>query len=218
MKFFLNILTLPLLLICLVLAAIEFYPVLLWGIKHYTLYKWFGAGFAAYFLLRFVPFFKKNEGFMQTFSHELTHTVVGLMFGRIIHSFKATSGDGGEMWHSGGRFGDTFISLAPYCLPIFTYAFLFLRIIGAWKLLLWFDIFIGLTLAFHIVCFATQTRNYQTDISSQGYIKSYLFIVLFWLFNATVILLSVRKGIVNTVIYLFPQYWNDIANFFKWIF
>jgi hypothetical protein len=165
-----------------------------------------------------LPFFRKNEKFMQTFSHELTHTIVGLMFGRKIHSFRATAGEGGEMCHSGGRFGGIFISLAPYCLPLFTYVFLLLRIIGAWKLLLWFDVFVGFTLAFHIVCFATQTRNYQTDISSRGYLKSYLFIVLFWLFNATVILLSVRKGIVNAVTYLFPQYWGDILGVWKWIF
>jgi hypothetical protein len=77
---------------------------------------------------------------MQTFSHELTHTIVGLMFGRKIHAFRATAGEGGEMCHSGGRF------------------------------------------------------------------------------NATVILLSIRKGIVNAVTYLFPQYWGDILGFCKMIF
>ena len=148
---------------------------------------------------------------MQTFSHELTHTIVGLMFGRKIHSFKATNDEGGEMWHSGNRFGGIFIALAPYCLPIFTYAFLLLRIIGASNQLMWFDIFIGFTLAFHVVCFAKQTRNYQTDIQQHGYFKSYLFIALFLLFNATVILLSIRKGIVGSVTYLFPQYWSDIV-------
>jgi cellulose synthase/poly-beta-1,6-N-acetylglucosamine synthase-like glycosyltransferase len=201
-----------------VLAAVEFYPIVLWATTHFALYKWVGVGIGAYFVLRLLPFVRKNEEFMQTFSHELTHTIVGLMFGRKIHAFRATSGEGGEMWHSGGRFGSTFISLAPYCFPIFTYAFLLLRIIGAWQMLMWFDIFIGFTLAFHIVCFSAQTRNYQTDISSQGYIKSYLFIVLFWLFNATVILLSIRKGIVHSATYLFPSYWEDIVEFWKYVF
>ena len=84
MKLLLNILFFPILLICLALATMEFYPVLLWGIKHYTLYKWFGAGFGVYFLLRLLPFVRKNEVFIQTFSHELTHTIVGLMFFRNI--------------------------------------------------------------------------------------------------------------------------------------
>jgi hypothetical protein len=201
--------------ICLALAAVEFYPVLLWGIKHYALYKWFGAGFGIYFLLQLLPFVRKNGHIMQTLSHEHTHFVVGLMFGKIIHSVKATDSEGGEIYFSGNRFGDIFIALAPYCLPIYTYAFLLLRIIGANKQLMWFDIFIGFTLAFHITCFAKQTRNYQTDIQQHGYLKSYLFIVVFWLFNATIILLSIRKGIVNSVTYLFPLYWQDIVRTWK---
>jgi hypothetical protein len=122
------------------------------------------------------------------------------------------------MSHSGGRFGDIFISLAPYCLPIYTYAFLLLRILGAQKQLMWFDIFTGFTVAFHAACFAKQTRNYQTDIQQHGYLKSYLFIAVFWLFNATIILLSIRKDIIPSFGYLFPQYWNDILMTWKFIF
>ena len=214
MKTLLNILSFPVLAICVALASLEFYSVLLTGIRHYLLYKWFGAGFAVYFLLHLLPFVRKNEEFLQTFSHELTHTIVGLMFGQKIHSFMATDGAGGEIRHSGNRFGGIFIALAPYCLPVFTYAFLLLRIIGAWKQLMWFDIFIGFTTAFHATCFAKQTRNYQTDIKQHGYLKSYLFIAVFWLFNATIILLSIRKGIIKSVCYIFPQYWNDIVVFF----
>jgi hypothetical protein len=214
----LNILTFPLLLVGLALAAVEFYPVLLWGIKHYALYKWFGAGFGAYFMLRLLPFFRKNEGFMQTFSHELTHLIVSLMFGQKNHSFRASDGEGGEMRHSDSHFGGIFISLAPYCLPIFTYAFLFLRIIGAWKQLMWFDIFIGFTLAFHTTCFAKQTGNRQTDIQQYGYFKSYLFIAVLGLFNITIILLCIRKGIINSATYLFSEYWDDIVMAWKYLF
>ena len=217
MKQLLNILSFPILVICFALAAVEFYPVLLWGIKHYALYKWFGAGFMMYFILRLLPFFRKNSEMFQTFTHELTHTIVAVMFCRKIHSFYAEERSG-IMWHSGGRFGDIYITLAPYCLPIFTYAFLLLRIIGASKQLMWFDIFIGFTLAFHAVCFAKQTRNNQPDIQQHGYLKSYLFIAVFLLFNATIILLSIRKGIVNSVGYLFPQYWQDIVATWKYVF
>jgi hypothetical protein len=190
---------------------------LLWGIQHYALYKWFGVGVGAYFILRLLPFVRQNSELFQTFTHELTHTIVAVMLLRKIHYFHAEERSG-VMGHSGGRFGDIFIALAPYCLPIFTYAFLLLRIIGAWKQLMWFDIFIGFTMAFHATCFAKQTGNYQSDIQQNGYLKSYLFIAVFWLFNATIILLSIRKGIVNSVGYLFPLYWQDIVMAWRYIF
>jgi hypothetical protein len=217
MQRIINILTFSLLFVCVLLAAIEFYPVLLWGIKHCSVYKWFGAGFVSYFVLRLIPFVKKNGELFQTFTHELTHTIVAVMFFRKIHSFHAEERSG-VMEHSGGRFGDIFISLAPYCLPVFSYAFLLLRIIGAWRELMWFDIFIGITVAFHGTCFSKQTGNYQTDIERYGYLKSYLFIVVCWLFHATIILLSIRKGIVNSVCYLFQHYWSDIVMSLKYIF
>ncbi|MCL2246205.1 MAG: M50 family metallopeptidase [Lentimicrobiaceae bacterium] len=214
MKTILKYLILP---ICLVLATIQLFPVLMFGKEHYELYKWFGAGFGAYFILHFL-LFRKNGEFAQTFSHELTHTLVGLMFGQKIHSFTATNGNGGEIWHSGKRFGGIFISLSPYCFPIFTYAFLLLSIIGASNYSMWFDILIGFTLAFHVVCFAKQTRSYQPDIQKYGHFKSYLFIVVFWFFNATIILLSIRKGITDSVVYLFPQYWDNIVTAWAYMY
>jgi hypothetical protein len=201
--------------ICLALTAVELYPALMFGKEHYELYKWFGIGFGAYFILHFL-FFRKNGEFAQTFSHELTHAIVGLMFGKKLHSFSATSNNGGEISYSGERFGDVFIALSPYCFPIFTYVFLFLSIVGAPNYSMWFDILIGFTLAFHVVCFAKQTRSYQPDIQKHGYFKSYLFIVMFWFFNATIILLSIRKGVVDSVAYLFPQYWDSIMT--AWVY
>jgi hypothetical protein len=152
--------------------------------------------------------FRKGDWF-QTFTHELTHTVVAILFFRKIHGFHADE-KGGVMYHSGGRFGDIFISLAPYCFPIFTYIFLFLRIFSAENHILWFDVFVGFTLAFHISCFTKQTGNHQTDIQRNGYFKSYLFIAVFGLFNASIILLCIPKGIVKSFIYLFSQYWKDV--------
>lgn len=165
---------------------------------------------AVYFLLRITPL-SRNESWAQTFSHELSHTVVGMMFLQKIHSFKAEE-DTGEISHSGKGYGRIFITLAPYCLPIYTYAFILLRLTAASNMLYIFDILIGFTLAFHIICFWKQTRPYQTDIQRFGNLRSYLFIVAFWVFNASVILLSIRKGVVESVIYLFPRYWGHIVN------
>ena len=116
--------------------------------------------------------------------------------------------------HSGRNIGGIFISLAPYCLPIVTYLILFFRIIGADSMLYVFDLFIGFSLAFHVVCFWKQTRPNQPDIKQYGIIGSYLFIAIALLFNASIILMSIRKGIVDSAIYLFSSYWDTII---KWI-
>ena len=81
-----------------------------------------------------------------------------------------------------------------------------------------FDLFIGFTLAFHLMCFISQTKLYQPDIQGQGYIKAFLFLFVAWFFNATIILLSIRKGIVGAVTYIFPKYWNDIIDWWNFIF
>ena len=211
-----KILYYPIILICLALTIIEFIPTVAFASTHVATYQWLLYGMAGYFVLTLLPFVRKNIEWLQTFSHELTHTIVGLLFFRKIHSFSAEQGTG-MMTHSGCRFGSIFISLSPYCLPIFTYAFLLLRIIGDASMLYVFDIFIGITLAFHISCFWRQTGLYQTDIQSEGYIRSFLFIIWGWVFNASVILLSIRKGIVDTMMYLFPRYWQTLLQWWDYI-
>ncbi len=202
----------PLVFICLALAVVECIPLVKWAIAHYQTYQWLLYGMGGYIVLKFIPFFFRNEKWLQTTSHEMTHAVVGMMFFHKIHSLQAGEGEG-VVSHSGRRFGQIFISLAPYCLPIFTFAMLFLRLLGDNKSLYIFDIIIGVTLAFHIGCFAKQTGSHQTDISEQGFLRSYLFILTAWVFNASIILLSIRKGIIGAFTYLFPEYWNDLV---KW--
>ncbi len=204
-----KILSYPIIILLLVLTVMEIIPVVSWGVANYLTYKWMLIGMVAYFLLRLV-LFRRNEKWMQTFAHELSHTIVGLFFFRKIHSFLAEEGTG-VIYHSGRRhFGDIFISLAPYCLPYFTYIFLLLRIVGADNMLYIFDILVGFSLAFHLGCFISQTRSYQTDIQQHGYLRSYLFIATALIFNFTVILLSIRFGILKAFGDLFPQYWADL--------
>lgn len=197
----------------LILVGKEFIPTLVWVFNHMFLYQWMFYGFIAYCIVRKLPFFKRNEEWLQTFSHELSHAIVSLMFFRKIHSLHVDERSG-VVWHSDGGIGDIFITLAPYCLPIFTYMFLLLRIIGDSKMLYVFDIFIGFTFAFHCFCFWRQTRLYQTDIQKYGAIRSFSFIATALLFNITIIFLSIRKGIVGSFLYLFPLYWKDIVMIF----
>ncbi len=206
----------PVVALCLALAVTESLPAFGWTCEHITVYRWMLYGMAAYLIIRLLPFISRNEPWLQTFSHEMTHAVVGLMFFQKIHSFHAEENQG-VVWRSGRPIGDMFIGLAPYCLPIYTYAFLLLRIMSANKMLYIFDLLIGFSLAFHIVCFLKQTRLQQPDIKDRGYLRSFLFIATALLFNATIILLSVRKGIVGAVTYLFPRYWNDIVTWWNLI-
>ncbi len=206
----------PIALLFLALSCVEFFPILIFACKHIATYQWMLYGMAAYFVVRRFPLFSRNELWAQTTSHEMTHAIVGMMFFHKIHSLQAEEGQG-VVSHSGRKFGGTFISLAPYCLPIFTFAFLLMRIMGANRMLYLFDLFIGFSLAFHILCFCSQTRLYQTDIQRVGYTKSFLFLLVAWFFNATIILLSIRKGILGAVTYLFPQYWNDIVSWWNFL-
>ena len=205
-----RILTFPLIIITIALGITEFIPIIKWSIAHYIIYKWVGLGIAIYFTLSIIRLFNKNLEWLRTFSHELSHTVVGLMFLRKIHSFEAGQGEG-VISHSGGlRFGTIFISLAPYCLPLFTYMLLFMRELGATSSLYIFDIMIGITLAFHIGCFRRQIGTHQTDITSVGVFKSYLFILAMWIVNLTIILLSIRIGVLSAFKSLAIDYWNDL--------
>lgn len=207
----------PIAILLLALTCTEFFPVLMYACKHIAVYQWVLYGMAAYFILRRFNFFSRNEQWLQTTSHEATHAIVGMMFFHKIHSLQANE-DHGVVYHSGRKIGDIFISLAPYCLPILTYAFLLLRIMGANKMLYVFDLFIGFTLAFHLVCFWKQTSLSQPDIQEQGRIRSILFIVVAWFFNATIILLSVRKGLDGAVVYIFSKYWDIIVGWWNIIF
>jgi hypothetical protein len=200
-----------------VLTCIELFPVLVYGIKHIRVYQWMLLGLAAYFIIRRLSFFSRNEPWLQTTSHEVTHAIVGMLFFHKIHSLQANE-DHGVVYHSGRRFGDIFISLAPYCLPVLTYVILLFRIIGSNQMLYIFDLLIGFSLAFHILCFCKQTRLAQPDIQRQGYLRAFLFIFVSWFFNATIILLSIRKGIIGAITYIFPKYWNDIVEFWNFVF
>lgn len=212
-----RILTYPLIFLTIAVGITELIPAVKWGVSHYIIYKWVGLGMAIYFVLSIIRLFNKNLEWLRTFSHELTHTIVGLMFLRKIHSFEAGQGEG-VMSHSGGlRFGTIFISLAPYCLPLFTFPLLLLRELSAANSLYIFDILIGLSLAFHIGCFRSQIGRHQTDITSVGVFKSYIFIFAMWIVNLTIILMSIRMGVIDAFKNLGIEYWENIREWSLWL-
>lgn len=177
------------------------------------MYKWTGVGVVAFFFLS--RLINKNLKWFATFSHELTHTIVSLLLFRKIHSFSAGMGYG-EIYTSGNERTLVFVDLAPYCLPIFTYLLLSIRMMLAKDMLMYYDIIIGFSIGFHLYCFRTQTGSYQTDINKHPLFFSYLYIVTFLLFNFTIILVSYwhSKNVFTALWYVLIQIWDIISNFY----
>lgn len=174
-------------------------------------YQWTGIGIVAFFVL--ARFFNKNLNWFSTFSHELTHVVVSILFFRKIHSFQAGTGTG-VMSSSGNSNTLVFVDLAPYCLPIFTYLLLALRMMLAKDMLMYYDILIGMSIGFHVYCFRTQTGSYQTDINKHPLYFSYLYIVTALLFNLCVILVSYWNGknVFTAFWYVLTQMWETCTS------
>ena len=180
------------------------------------MYKWTGVGFVAFFVLSF--FLNRNLRWMATFSHELTHTIVSILLFRKIHSFNAGTGTG-EIYTSGNSHTMIFVDLAPYCLPIFTYFLLAIRMMLMPDMLMYFDILIGISIGFHTFCFWTQTGSYQTDINNHPLFYSYLYIWTARLFNLTVILLSYwhSKNVFTAIWYVITNIWQKFQYLYTYM-
>ncbi len=157
-------------------------------IRQMQLYQWAACGALAYVIVQ--HFATKNLHWIETFSHELTHILVAMIFLRKVHSFKANEADGLVTTSGTHTYGLIPQALAPYCLPIFTYMLLALRCLVQPEGLWIFDILVGSTIAFHVLCFVRQTGNHQTDINQYPLYFSYLYIVTMQLVNLCIILVA----------------------------
>jgi hypothetical protein len=127
-----------------------------------------------------------NIEFVRVFRHELTHMLVGLVYGRV-YKFTAkdpTYDDGEQEEEEGEAVGkvlvtpSTFLStLAPYCLPILAIPLIVSRafIGGIPSHIL--DFAIAVFLVFHLSTVLKQFRFSQSDIKKMGYLFSFLFVV-----------------------------------------
>lgn len=220
---------------CIVLAlfillmAIEGWYVLVAVYQHIGHYKWIGLGLAVFWVIHRLV--HKNMSWLKVFSHELTHAVVSLLLFRRVHSLQAEEREG-VVYTSGNDKSLVLVALAPYCLPIYTYLFLIvwslvsskalIRSDGLWAL----DILIGITLAFHGVCFKEQTKRYQPDINQYPLAFSYLYIIAFQLFNLLVVLLSHLQyhdtrqplDVWGAMWYLIRECWNRMVDGVMYLF
>ena len=180
------------------------------------MYLWTAVGAVAYTLLR--GLLRKNIVWLETFSHELTHIVVSLMLFSKIQSFRAGQSSG-EVTTSGSDVSRVFVSLAPYCLPIFTYLLLFFRPLIKADSLYVYDILVGISIAFHAICFKTQTGNHQPDINRFPLFFSYLYIAAALLFNLNTILVSYwsSKNVFTAFVYSLQSMWEGTTSFISLI-
>lgn len=143
--------------------------------------NWFIYGVIFYIALYAVFLWAKMD-FLETFEHELGHTVVAFLFlKRVIHFSVEATGRGKMVYLTKpDSFGRTLITMAPYYLPVLTLPFLIIKpfmMTSAHKAI---NFFLGLTLAFHFVALAKEFRpQIQSDIQEVGLSKAVSVVVLF---------------------------------------
>ena len=163
------------------------------------------------------------------FTHELTHTLIALLFLKKISEFVVR---GRECYvnYKIGKLGVGYvpITLSPYCIPIYTIMIFPFRFAGDAHYMIIFDALIAFTYAFHLHSFIKQTRFTQSDIENCGIMCSASFLTFTHLAVASLILAIPKGGVLNALTRVFWEYpmqittnlggwWQDIMqniNFF----
>jgi len=173
------------------------------------LYQWTAIGIILFLVVK--RFLKENLMWFETFTHELTHTLIAILFFRKIHSFEAKN-NSGQIMTSGNDNTLVFVDLAPYCLPIYTFILLAIRSICYSPFLWCIDIIIGISLAFHINTFKKQIGNYQTDINKRPLYFSYTYITTALLFNLCVVIVSYwsTKNVFSAFWFVCKGIWSHL--------
>lgn len=186
------------------------------------IFKWAAVGFVGFAIVR--RLIKGNLTFVETFSHELTHTVFAFLFNLRVVEFHANSGSGYMMATQRNMLKALPISLSPYCFPLFTFFLLAFRWMMNFHGIWIYDIIIGISICFHLYCFKTQIGNYQTDINQYPLLLSYTYIVTSWLLVFCVIVPAFfpnmnghgtvqpiyNYGIFSSIWRLLEFWWNAI--------
>ena len=132
------------------------------------------------------------------FTHELTHTLVALLFFKTISEFVVR---GRECYvnYKIGKYGLGYIpiTLSPYCIPIYTIMIFPFRFAGDAHYMIIFDALIAFTYAFHLHSFIKQTRFTQSDIENCGIARSVSFLAFANLVVASLILATPKGGVLD---------------------
>ena len=178
------------------------------------------AGFAAYILFLMILTIvkgKHNLNWFMKFTHELTHTLVALVFFRKIHEF-VVRGRECFVHYDPPKVGYLPITLSPYCIPIYTLMIFPFRFAGDSHYMIIFDALIAFTYAFHVHAFIKQTRFTQNDIENCGIAQSLSFISFVHLAMVSLILATPKGGVLKALGRVFWEYpWQILTNPSGWI-
>ena len=179
-----------------------------WDWRHTGNYVGLIAGFAAYILFLIILTILKsrhNLNWFMKFTHELTHTLVALVFFRKIHEF-VVRGRECFVHYDPPKVGYLPITLSPYCIPIYTLMIFPFRFAGDSHYMIIFDALIAFTYAFHVHAFIKQTRFTQNDIENCGIAQSVSFISFVHLAMISLILATPKGGVLKAIGRVFWEY------------
>jgi hypothetical protein len=119
-------------------------------------------------------FFNSLWCWLETFEHELTHLLIGLLFLKIPVGIRVSAHEGGEVRQIGfGSTGQIWVTLAPYFFPtvsLFVLIFAYFAGLNNMTLLA----VLGFTTAFHLVSNWGETSFRQPDLQKAGVLKTIL--------------------------------------------
>ena len=179
-----------------------------WDWRHTGNYVGLIAGFAAYVVFLMILTIvkgKHNLNWFMKFTHELTHTLVALVFFRKIHEF-VVRGRECFVHYDPPKVGYLPITLSPYCIPIYTLMIFPFRFAGDSHYMIIFDALIAFTYAFHVHAFIKQTRFSQNDIENCGIAQSVSFISFVHLAMISLILATPKGGVLKAIGRVFWEY------------
>ena len=185
-----------------------------WDWRHDGNYVGLFAGFAAYglFLLSMiVPRMRHNLNWFMKFTHELTHTLIAVLFFAKIREFVVKDRDC-YVNYKAGPIGYVPITLSPYCIPIYTFMLFPFRFAGDSHYMIVFDALIAFSYAFHVHSFIKQTRFRQPDIENCGKARSVAFISFVHMAVIALILATPKGGVLKAIYRVFWEYPIDIIS------
>lgn len=185
-----------------------------WDWRHDGNYVGLFAGFAAYGLFlvsMIVPRMRHNLNWFMKFTHELTHTLVAVLFFAKIREFVVKDRDC-YVNYKAGPIGYVPITLSPYCIPIYTFMLFPFRFAGDSHYMIIFDALIAFSYAFHVHSFIKQTRFRQPDIENCGKTRSVAFISFVHMAVIALILATPKGGVLKAIYRVFWEYPIDIIS------
>ncbi|MFZ4619634.1 MAG: M50 family metallopeptidase [Bacteroidota bacterium] len=163
-------------------------------------------GFLGYMLLWFLIFRRQAVGsYISTLEHECTHALFAILTGHSVKALRVTAHSGGQVVYQGGE-GNWLIVIAPYFFPTVTFIMLLIRLFIQPNY--WFEIGVGVSIAFHIGSTFYETHSGQTDLQKVGRFFSFCFLPTVNILTYTFIAVYLRsgwQGIGHSLLFLYSS-------------